>query len=93
MGTLKLSNMIPVPESELTLYDLDNEPDLSYKDLVEKEVRFINRHTKEILKNASIIYRQKEHGSDKIGYLKSTLDFKNIEKAHDAFVQNDGKSD
>lgn len=34
LGTLKLSNMIPVPLSELTLYDLSNEPDFPYKCLI-----------------------------------------------------------
>ena len=89
MGTLKLSNMIPVPETELMLYDLDNETDMTYKDLVQKEVRYINRHTREILKNASVIYNQKQVGSPKIGYLKSTLDFKTIEKAHDEFIHGE----
>jgi protein AbiQ len=30
-GTLRISHMIPVPESELELYDLDNELDTDYK--------------------------------------------------------------
>ena len=93
MGTLKLSNMIPVPEAELQLYDLDNEPDHAYKDLVQKEVRFINRHTKEILKNANVIYNQKQNGSTEIGYLKSTLDFKALEKALDRFINCDISDD
>ncbi len=93
MGTLNLSNMIPVPEAELQLYDLDNEPDHAYKDLVQKEVRFINRHTKEILKNANVIYNQKQNGSTEIGYLKSTLDFKALEKALDRFINCDISDD
>lgn len=39
-GTLKLSNMIPVPTSELFLYDVNNEPDLFYKALIHKEMLF-----------------------------------------------------
>ena len=35
-GTLKLSNMIPVPASELTLYDMEHEQDLFYKARSEK---------------------------------------------------------
>ena len=34
-GTLRISHMIPVPESELELYDLENETDKTYKDLVQ----------------------------------------------------------
>ena len=33
-GTLRISHMIPVPKSELILYDLENEKDNTYKDLV-----------------------------------------------------------
>lgn len=43
-GTLRISHMIPVPETELELYDLDNEPDAEYKDLVQNEVIFIRKN-------------------------------------------------
>ena len=33
-GTLRISQMIPVPDSELELYDLENEADSAYKDFV-----------------------------------------------------------
>lgn len=36
-GTLRMSHMIPVPESELELYDLEHEVDATYRDLVFKE--------------------------------------------------------
>lgn len=32
-----MSHMIPVPESELELYDLEHEVDATYRDLVFKE--------------------------------------------------------
>ena len=84
LGTLKFNAMIPVPNSELTLYDLDNEKDLLYKDLVEKEVRFINRHTADVLKHAIVIYKQKI-SNQPIRYLQSTLDFKLLENVHDSY--------
>ena len=34
-GTLRIIHMIPVPESELILYDLENEEDKDYKALVD----------------------------------------------------------
>ena len=37
-GTLKLSNMLPVPASELILYDIDHESDPFYKSLIQKEM-------------------------------------------------------
>ena len=47
-GTLKLSNMIPVPASELTLYNIDHEPDLFYKALIHKEMLFIRKNKNKI---------------------------------------------
>lgn len=87
LGTIKISNMIPVPASELTLYDIEAEADLTYKDLVNKEIRYINRHTPDVLKSASVLYRQKTSGLN-IGYLSSTLDFKLLEQAHDKFFRS-----
>ena len=43
-GTLRISHMIPVPTSELELYDLENESDSTYKDLVHNEMIFIRKH-------------------------------------------------
>ncbi len=34
LGTIKLNNMIPVPDSEIILYDLNNEKDKKYKNLI-----------------------------------------------------------
>lgn len=48
-GTLKLSNMIPVPASELTLYDMEHEPDLFYKALIHKEMLFIRKNKNKII--------------------------------------------
>lgn len=56
-GTLKLSNMIPVPASELTLYDIEHEPDLFYKSLIHKEMLFIRKNKDKIIHNAKILYR------------------------------------
>ena len=77
--------MIPVPASELIKYDADNENDGPYKDLIQKEIRYINRHTPDILKHASVLYKQKQSNYD-IGYIKNTVDFYKIEKLHDAFI-------
>lgn len=48
-GTLKFSNMIPVPASELTLYDMEHEPDLFYKALIHKEMLFIRKNKNKII--------------------------------------------
>ena len=56
-GTLRISNMIPVPESELILYEPKFEQNKNYKILVEKELEFIDKNEDMIKKYASIIYK------------------------------------
>ena len=80
-GTLKISNMIPVPERELTPYLFSDECDLNYKIVVQKEYDFIRADERLILKNAKILYNQKTR-SDVLyvetpapRYLNSTVDF------------------
>lgn len=53
-GTLKLSNMIPVPSSELTLYDLESESDKFYKTLIHKELLFIRKNKDKIIQYAKV---------------------------------------
>ena len=48
-GTLRISHMIPVPDSELQLYDMENEKDSAYKDLVQNELIFIRKNKEKIL--------------------------------------------
>jgi protein AbiQ len=80
-GTLRFSNMIPVPDCAIIPYDIHLERDLNYKIIVEKEYRFIRSNQKRIYKNAEIIYRQKTVedafyiGKKKPDYLSSTVDF------------------
>ena len=64
----------------IALYDLDNEPDKAYKNLVMKEKRYINRNEEMILSYASTLYKEKTEGNSEKGYLNSTLDFTEFEK-------------
>ncbi len=86
-GTLKLSNMIPVPASELTLYDMEHEQDLFYKALIHKEMLFIRKNKNKIIQNAKILYKQKKESNPAIGYLKNTVDFTLLEQMHDKFIE------
>lgn len=78
-GTLKFSNMIPVPNVALINYDVSNEEDEDYKILVLKEISFINPNTVKIIRNARVIYNQKINKFD-IGYIKRTVDFSLLEE-------------
>ena len=79
-GTLRISHMIPVPESELELYDLEHETDEAYKDLVQNEIIFIRKNHDKIMNNASVLYKQKAENDTTAGYVKSALPYKEIEK-------------
>ncbi len=79
-GTLRISHMIPVPEKELELYDLDNESDTEYKDLVQNEVVFIRKHREKIIANAQLLYKQKKANDQTAGYVKTALDYSSLEQ-------------
>ena len=85
-GTLKLSSMIPVPDSELTLYDIEGEQDSNYKILLEKEWAFIRDNIHLIFKNAKILYNQRTKvevlypNGNVPRYLNAAIDFKYAEQ-------------
>ncbi len=68
-GTLRISNMIPVPITELEPYTISDESDLKYKDVILGELRYIDNNSDKIIKYAKIVYNQKIRNLD-IGYIK-----------------------
>ena len=84
-GTLRISHMIPVPESELELYDMDNETDSTYKDLIQNEMIFIRKNRDKIINNAKLMYKQKKANDTTAGYVKSALDYQALEHLCDLY--------
>ena len=84
-GTLRVSHMIPVPEQELKLFDLYNEMDSEYKDLVQNEMIFIRKNQDKIIGNAKLLYKQKLSNDQTAGYVKSALDYATLEKLCDEY--------
>jgi protein AbiQ len=78
-GTLRISNMIPVPITELEPYILSDENDLKYREVILGELRYINNNSNKIMKYAKTVYKQKIKNID-IGYIKNTVDFKLLEE-------------
>ncbi len=78
-GTLRISNMIPVPDSELMLYEPKDEKNKNYKILIEKELEFIGKNENMIKKYANILYKQKINNYD-VSYIKNVVDFKLLEE-------------
>lgn len=80
LGTIKLSNMLPVPAEKLKIYNIDNEADTGYKNLVLKEIRFINRNKEMLISHAVSLYKEKrDTPTSSKGYLQNTLDFYRFE--------------
>ena len=86
-GTLRISHMIPVPLSELELYDADAETDMDYKALIQNEVIFIRKNSDKIRHNAMLIYKQKKLNDTSAGYVKSALDYSELEKLYSKYVE------
>ena len=78
-GTLRISNMIPVPITELEPYIISNEEDFKYKEVILGELRYINKNSNKIVKYAKTVYKQKIKNID-INYIKNTVDFKLLEE-------------
>lgn len=78
-GTLRISNMIPVPITELEPYIILNETNSKYKEVILGELKYINNNGNKIVKYAKTVYNQKIKNMD-IGYIKNTVDFKLLEE-------------
>ena len=86
-GTLRISNMIPVPITELEPYIITDEKDLKYRQVILGELRYINSNAEKIVKYAKIVYNQKIKNID-IGYIKNTVDFKVLEEKLNSWNEN-----
>ena len=84
-GTLRISDMIPVPLKELIPYDVNNEPSTDYKNLIFSELRYIRKNQEMIVKKALTLYQQKTTGNLSAAYIQSALDFKYLESLHDNY--------
>ncbi len=87
-GTLQIGTMIPVPNDAIKLYDVENEPDQAYKDLVNEEIIYIRKNEKKIMKNAKVLYSKRKAG-DTNKVVQSCLDFIALEKECDNWKKVD----
>lgn len=81
--------MIPVPDSEVITYDLNDEGDLKYKMIVLNELYFVRSNQDKIEKKALQLYKDKTEGLDKSNgkqkLLDITLDFNKLENYCDEY--------
>ena len=78
-GTLRISNMIPVPITELQPYTIADEVDLKYREVILGELRYINTNSSKIIKYVKTVYNQKIKNMN-IGYINNTVNFKLLEE-------------
>ncbi len=83
-ATLRFNNMIPVPESEIINFDLNDEGDFQYKLIVLNELFFIRKNSSKIEKTAKNLYNAKKNQPNepvfKQAILKITVDFSKLEE-------------
>ncbi len=80
-AVININNMIPVPDGEFYLVDVNGTKDPHYRFLLQAESREINRQRNRILKNADIVYKHKLRNGDTTPLAKRTNDFIKLEKA------------
>ncbi len=56
LGLLGFNNMIPVHDSALISFDIDQEEDKQYAELLRRQISYINRRKVDILDKASKTY-------------------------------------
>ncbi len=87
-GTLRVSHMIPVPEQELEVYDLDGEQDTEYKKLVQIQAILIRKNRKKIIDSANLLYKQKRAKDPSAGYVSTALDYEYLEQLCKEYMSN-----
>ncbi len=87
IGTLQIGTMIPVPDDAIELYDVDGETDYKYKNLVKKQIIYIRKNEKTIIKNAKLLYSKRKAGVVN-RVVQNCLNFMELEKECDKWINN-----
>ncbi len=80
LGLLGFNNMIPVCESALISFNINDEPDAKYAELLKRQISFINRNKADVLNHASQTYYSVVTQKNTF-LLGICCDFKKLEKA------------
>lgn len=85
-AVININNMIPVPDGQYVLVDVNGTKDPHYKYLLQAESREINRQRNRIIKNAQIVYSHKLRSGNETLLAKRTNDFKMLEQKCKQFM-------
>ena len=78
ISSLRLSFMLPIPQGQLTPYQIEQEPDLKYRELLRQEISYIRANEPSIKKKAQEVY---SIGNNRNHYLsKNCCDFAKLER-------------
>ena len=77
-AAINLTNMIPVPKTQLVNYDIRSEQDIKYSLLVQEEIKLIRKKEDIIKKNSRNLYNAVKRGNP--GLQKIWCDFSLLEK-------------
>lgn len=87
LGLLGFNNMIPVHDSALISFDIDQEEDKQYAELLKRQISYINRRKVDILDKASKTYFAATRGNNEF-LSKVCCDFKKLERACNRYNPN-----
>ncbi|MBU5313485.1 type III toxin-antitoxin system ToxN/AbiQ family toxin [Tissierella carlieri] len=57
-GAINLNNIIPVVNEGIINYNINKEPNITYRNLLYQQVGFINKNTERIINNANKLYEK-----------------------------------
>ena len=87
LGLLGFNNMIPVPDSALISFDINNETDVKYAELLRRQVAYINKNKADVFDHASKTYYKSTKGNN-VFLSNICCDFKKLERACDNYNPN-----
>ncbi|MDE5671512.1 MAG: type III toxin-antitoxin system ToxN/AbiQ family toxin [Eubacterium sp.] len=87
LGLLGFNNMIPVHDSALISFDIDQEENRQYAELLRRQISYINRRKVDIFDKASKTYFGATRGNNEF-LSKVCCDFKKLERACNRYNPN-----
>lgn len=85
-GMLGFNNMLPIPDSQLIEFNINEQPK-KYRYVLINQYRFCNNHIDEILTKANYTYVKRKNSKNKF-ILKVCCNFELLEKKCNEFIRN-----
>ena len=86
IAVINLNNMIPFPEGDFKLVEINRIKDKNYRYLLQSENIEINKQKERIRKNANTVYKHKCVNNNGTSLSKRTNDFKKLEQLYKEYI-------